>query len=165
MTVIAMDIINALNYQPVFLKATPQLLFKLISSIMHFNKRYFIIATFILVVKVMIALFVHDGIVRPYIGDFLVVILIYCFLKSILPIPVWPMAIAVLLFSYVVEISQYYHIIHKLGLQNSKLARIIMGTSFAWIDMITYTAGIASVIFIETILPRTVYKKQSKKIG
>ncbi|MEO8416612.1 MAG: DUF2809 domain-containing protein [Ginsengibacter sp.] len=130
---------------------------------MHCNKSYCIIATFILVVEVMIALFVHDSIVRPYIGDFLVVILIYCFLKSFLTLAVWPTAISVLLFSYAVEISQYYHVINKLGLQNSKLARIVMGTSFAWIDMIIYTAGIALVIFIETTFSPTVYKKQSKK--
>lgn len=103
----------------------------------------------ILIIEIIIALFIHDNIIRPYIGDFLVVILIYCFLKSFLNIPVLPTAISALLFSYAVEASQYFNLVDKLGLHNSQLARIIMGTSFEWIDLVTYTAGIALVVFIE----------------
>ncbi len=120
-------------------------------SNLRFNKKYFIIAVPIFFAEIIIALFIHDKIIRPYIGDFLVVILIYYFIKSFLNISVWPLAISVLLFSYAVETSQYFNMVAKLGLQHSKLARIIMGTSFEWIDIIAYTAGIALVVFIETV--------------
>lgn len=119
---------------------------------LKFNRHYFIVAVIILFVEVIIALFIHDRIIRPYFGDFLVVILIYCFVKSFLNTPVWSTALTVLLFSYAVELSQYFHILNKLGLQNSKLARIIMGTSFGWADLAMYTAGIAVVLFAEKIL-------------
>ncbi|HEY5408196.1 MAG TPA: DUF2809 domain-containing protein [Ginsengibacter sp.] len=118
-------------------------------TFLRFNRKYFIIALAIFTIEVFIALFVHDKIIRPYIGDFLVVILIYCFVKSFLNTPVFPTALAVLLFSYAVEISQYFHLVNKLGLQNSKLARIIFGTYFEWTDLAVYTAGIIAVIFIE----------------
>lgn len=132
------------------------------SGLVKFNRHYFIIAIIILLVEILIAFFIHDAIIRPYIGDFLVVILIYCFVKSFLNTPVWSTAITVLLFSYTVEISQYFHIINKLGLQHSKLARIIMGTSFGWIDLAMYTAGIGVVIFIESLWSERVQSKTNK---
>lgn len=119
-------------------------------GLLQFNKKYFTIAVCIFITEVVIALFLHDEIIRPYIGDFLVVILIYCAVKSFLNTPVLPTAFAVLLFSYVVEFSQYFHLVNHLGLQNSKLARTIIGTSFEWADLAIYTAGIATVIIIET---------------
>ena len=128
------------------------------SSLLKFNKKYFIIAVGIFVIEVVIALFIHDKIIRPYIGDFLVVILIYCSVKSFLNTSVYPTALAVLLFSYVVEISQYFHLVNYLGLQNSKLARTIIGTSFEWTDLATYTTGIVVVILIEKTSQR-IYQK------
>ena len=119
------------------------------NSLLRFNRKYFIIAVSIFIIEVVIALFVHDKIIRPYIGDFLVVILIYCSAKSFLNTPVIPTALAVLLFSYAIEISQYFHLVNKLGLQNSKFARTIIGTSFEWTDLAAYTAGILVVIFVE----------------
>jgi hypothetical protein len=107
-------------------------------------------------------LFVHDTIIRPYIGDFLVVILIYCFVKSFLNTPVWSTALAVLFFSYAVEISQYFHLINKLGLQHSKIARIIMGTSFGWTDLAMYSSGIGVVIFVESLWSKKVQSKTNK---
>jgi hypothetical protein len=132
------------------------------SGLLKFNRHYFIIAIIILLVEILIALFIHDTIIRPYIGDFLVVILIYCFVKSFLNTPIWSTALTVLLFSYAVEISQYFHIINKLGLQHSKLARIIMGTSFGWIDLAMYTAGIGVVIFFESLWSERAQSKTNK---
>lgn len=63
-----------------------------------------------------------------------------------------PTAIAVLLFSYLVEILQYFNIIEILGLQHLRWARIIIGTSFAWQDLAAYTAGTGLVILFEQSL-------------
>lgn len=119
------------------------------SSLLKFNKKYFVTAVSIFIIEVIIAFFIHDKIIRPYVGDFLVVILIYCSVKSFLNTPTFPTALAVLLFSYAIEISQYFHLVNYLGLQNSKLARTIIGTSFEWIDLATYTAGVTILLFIE----------------
>ena len=132
------------------------------SGLVRFNRHYFIIAIIIFLVEILIALFIHDTIIRPYIGDFLVVILIYCFLKSFLITPVWSTALAVLIFSYAVETSQYFHLINKLGLQHSKIARIIMGTSFGWTDLAMYTAGTGVVIFSESLWSKRVRLKQTR---
>ena len=42
---------------------------------------YFLVFTILLVTEILIALFVHDGFVRPYIGDVLVVGVICAFLR------------------------------------------------------------------------------------
>lgn len=116
-----------------------------------FKKQYFILAVLLFIIEVLIALFVHDTIIRPYIGDLLVVILIYCFLKSFLNISVLTAAVSVLSFSFVVEMMQYFKIVEVLGLQNNKVAKIIIGTSFAWIDLLVYVLGIAIVLIVEKI--------------
>lgn len=129
---------------------------------LKFQYRYFILAVLIFFIEVYIALFIHDKIIRPHIGDLLVVILIYCFLRAFLNLPVLAIAIATLLFSYIVETLQYFDIVTKLGLQNSRLARIVIGTSFSWVDILSYTIGIALVLLIERIVNKSSLVKRDK---
>ena len=117
-----------------------------------FNWYNFVLTILLLGLEILIALFAHDSIVRPYMGDLLVVILIYCFVKSFVNTPVFLTAVSVLLFSYTIEILQYFKIINLLGLQHSGIARVIIGTSFEWIDLLAYTAGITIVLFVEKII-------------
>ena len=119
------------------------------NNILKFNATYFRLASLIFTIEILIALYVHDTIIRPYIGDVLVVILIYCFIKSFLDIKVIPTAVFVLLFSFTIEFLQYLNIVEKLGLQNSKIARTVIGTSFSWMDILTYIVGISIVISVE----------------
>jgi hypothetical protein len=116
---------------------------------LRFNKKYFLIAVILFLIEVLIAAYVNDAIVRPYVGDYLVVILLYCFVRSFVNLPVVSLAIGVLLFSYTIEILQYFNLVDRLGLRHSRLAVIVIGSSFEWIDLIAYTAGIATVIVIE----------------
>ena len=118
---------------------------------MKFNLRYFLLFILLFVVEVLIALYLHDRIIRPYIGDLLVVIMIYCFVKSFLNTDVIRTALAVLLFAYIIEVLQYFKFVKLLGLQNSKLASVVLGTSFQWIDLVAYTAGAAIVVAIEKL--------------
>ena len=121
----------------------------LMKNNIKFNWYYFVLTILLLGSEILTALFVHDGIIRPYIGDLLVVILIYCFVKSFVNTPVFMTAVSVLLFSYTVEILQYLKIINVLGLQHSGIARIVIGTSFEWIDLLAYTAGVVIILFVE----------------
>jgi hypothetical protein len=116
-----------------------------------FRKHYFLLAVLLFIIEVLIALFLHDRIVRPYVGDFLVVILLYCFVRAFFNISVIKTAIAVLLFAYLIEWLQYLNLVEKLGLRNSKLANVVLGNLFEWIDMIAYTLGAAAVIMLEKL--------------
>lgn len=115
----------------------------------RFNKTAFLITLLLFIIEICIAAFIHDDIIRPYIGDLLVVILIYCFFKSFLQIQPLPLAIAVLLFAYGIEILQYFKIVELLGLQHNQLARVVIGTSFAWTDIAMYTIGIILILIAE----------------
>lgn len=114
-----------------------------------FNRTYFIFAVLLFITEVIIAMYVRDAIIRPYGGDFLVVILIYCAVRSCINISVTAAAIGTLLFAYGIEILQYFHIVNLLGLQDSKIASIVIGTGFEWMDLLMYTAGIVLVWLIE----------------
>ena len=128
-------------------------------SIWKFKIHYFILALIILFIEIIIALFAHDKIIRPYVGDFLVVILIYCFLRSFINISVTKLAISALLFSYVVETLQYLNILGRWGLENSRLAKTLMGSSFEWTDIIAYTLGIVLVLYIEKVIANKAFKR------
>ena len=117
----------------------------------QFQKNYLLVTFLLLPIEIFIAVYIHDKFIRPYFGDFLVAILIYCFLKSFWNGSFLMVGISVLLFSYAVEVSQYFNLINHLGLQNSRLAKIILGSSFHWFDMLAYTLGIMVTLWLEKI--------------
>ncbi len=114
-----------------------------------FNKNYFGFFLLFFVVETLIALYINDSFVRPFFGDVLVVILIYCFVKSFVKLPVVTTAIAVLLFAFLIEFLQYLNIVETLHLEKNKIARTVIGTSFSWEDLLCYIVGIAIVIIVE----------------
>ncbi|RYZ94082.1 MAG: DUF2809 domain-containing protein [Sphingobacteriaceae bacterium] len=116
---------------------------------MSFKFYYFLPFVLLLIVEVLIAIYVHDNWVRPYAGDLLVVIMLYCLVKSLINATVIPAALSVLVFAYLVELSQYFHLVSLLRLENNSVARVVMGSSFSWIDILAYTLGILLVIGVE----------------
>jgi hypothetical protein len=122
------------------------------SRLLKFNRLYFILAVLIFAIEVLIAIFAHDRFIRPYVGDVLVVILIYFAVKSFLNAPVLTTALSVLAFSFAIEGLQYLNIVDRLGLQSSPIATTIIGTSFAWIDIFAYIIGIVLVLLFEKII-------------
>ena len=121
----------------------------------QFNRNYFILTILLFLIETAIALYLHDNFIRPYFGDFLVVILLYCFVKSFVNVSVWVAAGLVLLFSFAIEIAQYFNAVEKLGLQHYKIATVVLGNSFAWMDLLAYILGILTVISIEKIYFKT----------
>jgi hypothetical protein len=115
----------------------------------RFDKLSFLIATIIFIIEILIALFITDNFVRPYVGDVLVVILIYYFVKAFVNIAVIPLAIGTLLFSYLIETLQYFQLVKLIGLKHNRLANIVIGNYFAWEDLLAYTIGIVIVLMIE----------------
>ncbi|MFT3980851.1 MAG: DUF2809 domain-containing protein [Ferruginibacter sp.] len=119
-----------------------------------FRPRYFIVALVIFIIEVLIALYVHDAIIRPHIGDLLVVIMIYCFLRAFFSWSVKTAALITLLFAYLIEALQYINIVERLQLQHSRLARVVIGTYFSRIDILAYTIGVVLVLLAERLFGR-----------
>jgi hypothetical protein len=116
-----------------------------------FNPLYFNIALIIFVIEVLIALYVKDKFIRPYVGDVLVVIMIYCFIRAYVDASAIKVSAFVLAFAVTVEILQYFKLIDLIGLRHNKLARIVIGTRFEWLDLVAYVVGIGIVIGVEWI--------------
>lgn len=116
---------------------------------LKFNKTYFLLTIILFTIEVLIALFLKSGFIRHTFGDYLVVILIYCFFKSFISNRRLEIAISVLFFSFLVEFLQLIHILEILNLGNSKIAKIILGSTFHTSDLVAYTFGIISTLLIE----------------
>ena len=102
---------------------------------------YLMIFLLLFAAEVLIALFVHDGFIRPYIGDVLVVALICAFLRIFLPeriqfLPVFATAFAVL-----IESLQYFDFLNLIGLAESRILSTVIGRTFDIKDIICYIAG------------------------
>lgn len=128
-----------------------------------FNKFYFIFTLLLLATEILIALYTTNWI-RAYFGDFLVVILLYCFIVSFVNTNKNIVLIGVLLFSYLVEILQYYKFVEVIGLQNYPIANTLIGNSFSWIDMLMYTLGVLFVAIIEQLNSSSIFFIKPKRI-
>lgn len=111
-----------------------------------FNRRYFLYALLVFLIEVGIALFLHDRFVRPYVGDYLVVILMYCAVRTFVNVTTWKIALGVLLFAYAIEVLQYFRLVDRLGWSGNTLAKTILGYGFEWWDLLAYTLGAATVL-------------------
>jgi len=118
---------------------------------LSFSFRYFLFALALFLIEVFIALYVHDSFIRPYVGDYLVVMLMYCAVWTLIKITPVKLAIGVLLFSYVIEVLQYFSIVDRLGLSDNNLAKTVIGFGFEWIDLLAYTLGVATILVLERV--------------
>lgn len=117
------------------------------------KKRIIYCITFIalLIVEVLIALYVHDPFIRPYLGDAIVVAVIYCFARIFVPDKVPWMPVFIFLFAVFVEFTQYIQLVELFGLENNQLARVILGTTFDWSDVLSYGIGCLILLGVEWI--------------
>lgn len=118
---------------------------------MKINKRYLSAFFILLTIEVFIALFVNDNFIRPYIGDVLVVIVIYTFIRGIIRRKIKKLPIYIFLFGVLVEVLQYFRIVDILHLQNNRFFTILIGTSFDVKDIMCYFVGTLILIFWEVI--------------
>lgn len=102
-------------------------------------------------IEVLIALFVHDDFVRPYIGDALVVGVLYCLIRIVFPnqcrlLPLW-----IFLFSAGVELLQGIGLADLIGLSESSVLRILLGSVCDWWDILSYAVGCLVLAGIEIL--------------
>ncbi|HEX8329699.1 MAG TPA: DUF2809 domain-containing protein [Hymenobacter sp.] len=118
-----------------------------------FRKGYFLVALGLFAVESIIAVFVHDQVVRPYIGDVLAAIFLYTLLRSFVALPAFALAMVALAGTYLIEALQFVRLLHYLGLQDVAWARTVLGSTFSGWDLLTYTVGIGLVLAAERRRP------------
>lgn len=116
---------------------------------MKINLKYLAAFFILFITEVFIALFVKDKIIRPFIGDVLVIVLMYTFIRGVMQKPIKRLPIYLFLFAVMVEITQYFHLVDRLGLKDNKIMATIMGTSFDVRDILCYFAGTVILIIWE----------------
>jgi hypothetical protein len=130
-------------------------------TFLQFNKKYFVLGLMLMGIEIFIARYARDRIIRPYGGDFLVVILLYTALRSFTQLSIYMTCISVLLFSYGVEILQNFNLADRLGFQHGSIPYILLGNYFTWADIICYTLGIGTVVILERIIQTGALEKNS----
>ncbi len=114
-----------------------------------------IVSVLLLGIEILIGLFAH-GWVRIYLGDVLVVILLYTIVRTVIPykdIRWFIIPSVILLFAFAVEFLQLWGFCDRFGITN-KLLRIIIGTGFSKIDLACYLAGIIPCYVTEFIIAK-----------
>lgn len=108
-----------------------------------FNKKYALWALALLGIEFLIAtVFSRIGFIRGYIGDVLVVILLYCLVLSVVRVRNKSKLIgAIFLFAVLVEVLQYFGVATYLGFTKGSLGYIILGNHFSWGDILSYATG------------------------
>lgn len=102
---------------------------------------YLIITLLLLGIEVFIGLYVHDDFIRPYVGDVLVVILIYTFLRILIPEKGKLLPLYIFLFATLVEVLQYFELVKRLGLEDNRFLSVLIGSVFDWKDIVCYGVG------------------------
>ena len=62
--------------------------------------------------------------------------------------------IASLLFSYAIEIFQLYKAPWIDAIRPTLFGRLVLGSTFNWGDMISYTVGVGLAVLVETVIAR-----------
>lgn len=109
----------------------------------RFHYQYFLATVFIFLLEVLIATVLKNiFFLRAYLGDVIIVMLLYTFIKSFFNIRNDTRLIfGILIFSFLVEFAQYFNVAEKLGFRPGSLMYIVVGNSFSWIDMLCYAVG------------------------
>jgi hypothetical protein len=119
-------------------------------DVMKINYKHLSIFFILLIVEIYIALFIHDNIVRPFVGDVLVVGVIYFFIRSFInKLRCLPMY--VFLFACLIEAGQYFNLVSILHMESFKAARIIIGSNFDFNDIFCYFVGTILIFVYEAL--------------
>ena len=125
------------------------------------------LAVLLLAVEVAIARYVHTGLIRSFIGDVLVVVLVYAALRAGLKCPAKHLALAAFAFACCIEVLQAFHFVDLLGLHAQTalhmVLRIALGATFDVWDFVAYACGYALSISVEFWKKRRNYIYKSHK--
>ena len=112
---------------------------------------YVLAAVTVFIIEILIALFVHDALIRPYIGDCLAVILVYLCLRAVTPLRVLPAVLTALAIAFAIEFGQMFHLVNALGLRDNHIAGFILGGYFDVKDLVAYLAGTVVTLIVEAL--------------
>lgn len=127
---------------------------KRVLTINIMKRRIFgVTSVLLLIIEIIIGIYAK-GWIRGYLGDVLVVILIFTIFRTIVPDKPGKWYIlpsAILVFAFSVELLQLWGFCDKFGITN-RLLRIIIGTGFSIVDLICYAVGVIPCYISEYLI-------------
>jgi len=117
-----------------------------------FNPYYFVAFLCLLLIEACIAIFLKDGFIRYTVGDFLAVMLLYCFFKSVAKAHSLHIAIATLVIAYIIELIQLTNFVRYDMIKEYKWISIVLGSHFSIGDLIAYSLGTVSILYLDTYI-------------
>ena len=117
----------------------------------------------LMVVEIIIGKYAH-GFIRAYIGDVLVIPLIYCFVRIFYVRPaVWlPAAVGGL--GILAEMLQYFNLCGLLGIPKRSLLGILLGSSADLGDIVCYAVGVLLIYAVQRCFGKALRKKSQQDI-
>jgi len=119
---------------------------------MRLSRRYALLCALLLLTEVLIALYLHDPFVRPYVGDSLAVVTLYCLVLTFFELPRQAALLGVFVFACCLEGAQYLRLVEVLGVQDNRVLSVIIGTVFSPFDLVAYAAGALLAALLERSL-------------
>lgn len=108
------------------------------------SRWHLLLALLVFAVEVIIATRLpHVSWIRAYLGDVLVVVLLYVTIRSVLCINDYLVLLMVFVFACGIEFAQYFHVAEWLGYVRGDVMYTIIGNTFSWGDIICYAVGCA----------------------
>lgn len=98
--------------------------------------------------------------VRSYVGDVLWALMVYLGLATLFNR--WSartIGFATLLVSFIIEISQLYHVSWIDSLRATRFGGLVLGYTFVWSDLFCYSIGVGIGLLVETYLIPTRCKR------
>ena len=123
---------------------------------------YAVATLLLLLTEVFIALYVHDDFIRPYVGDVLVVIVIYTFIRMIIPEKCRLLPLYIFIFAAGVELLQLAKIVEILGVEDNTFLKTLIGSVFDVKDIVCYAVGCVILGVYEWVRTR---KDTARKAG
>ena len=111
-----------------------------------FRASFLLSSLLLLGVLSLIALYVRDAFVRPFLGDVLSVVWLYLTLRVLVQGPPRLLAAGCVALACLVELGQWANLSTHLGVQDHEVWGTVLGATFDPLDLLAYAVGGACVV-------------------
>jgi|26BtaG_2_1085354.scaffolds.fasta_scaffold02519_4 hypothetical protein len=116
----------------------------------RFHLGYGLFALTIFLSEIAIAKY-FSGWIRSYLGDVLVIVLLYSAIMSVAELNKKVVVLFTLIVAFVIEFSQYFKLAELLGFVPDSMAYIVLGNTFSVEDLGCYVVGAILILLVERV--------------
>lgn len=116
----------------------------------RFHLGYCLFALTVLLVEIVIAKYM-SGWVRSYLGDVLVIVLLYSAIMSVAALNKKSVVLFTLIVAFAIEYGQYFKLAERLGFAPDSVAYIVLGNTFSGADLGCYAIGAILILLVERV--------------